>query len=228
MLDKVKHEIILRNILRDIYQDTELSTKLAFKGGTCLYFFYDLPRFSVDLDFNQLETFAADKITQIVDQYLTIEDFYQHTQTFFWLGSYEKGKQKVKVEIRRRDYPDQYTAHNFFGVSIKTMQPEHMLAHKLCAITDRQQLRNKDLFDAWFMLKAGFKLNQEIIRLRTQQTASSYLEEIKTLVKNLDLNHKALTGLGEVVDPNQKNWIRDHLLNELLFELDNKLLELKT
>ena len=164
MLDKVKHEIILRNILRDIYQDNELSTKLAFKGGTCLYFFYDLPRFSVDLDFNQLDSFEPNKITQIAKSYLEIEEFYPRTKTLFWLGSYEKGKQKVKIEIGKRDYPDQYTTHTFFGISIKAMKSEYMLAHKLCAITDRQQLRNKDLFDTWFMLKKALVSIMKLLR----------------------------------------------------------------
>lgn len=228
MLDTVQHEIILRNILHDIYQDIQLSTKLAFKGGTCLYFFYDLPRFSVDLDFNQLQDFNLEKITQIADQYLTIEDFHRHTKSLFWLGSYEKGKQKVKIEIGQRDYPDQYMTHNFFGVSIKTMEPEYMLAHKLCAITDRKQLRNKDLLDTWFMLKNRFNLNQEIIELRTGKSTATYLEDIQNLIRKLGPNDKSLADLGEIVSVNQKNWTHDHLLEELVFELDNKILELKS
>jgi predicted nucleotidyltransferase component of viral defense system len=39
-------------ILRDIYSDLELANVLGFKGGSALMFFYNLPRFSVDLDFN--------------------------------------------------------------------------------------------------------------------------------------------------------------------------------
>ncbi len=52
MLDRKKHEIILKNILREIYQHPVLQSQLAFKGGTCLYLFYGLPRFSTDLDFS--------------------------------------------------------------------------------------------------------------------------------------------------------------------------------
>jgi len=39
-------------LLKDIYSDIELANYLGFKGGTALMFFYELPRFSVDLDFN--------------------------------------------------------------------------------------------------------------------------------------------------------------------------------
>jgi predicted nucleotidyltransferase component of viral defense system len=40
--------------LRDVYADASIASLLGFKGGTCAYFFYDLPRFSVDLDFDLL------------------------------------------------------------------------------------------------------------------------------------------------------------------------------
>ena len=39
-------------ILKDIYTDVSISPLLGLKGGTCAYFFYGLPRFSVDLDFD--------------------------------------------------------------------------------------------------------------------------------------------------------------------------------
>lgn len=42
-------------ILKDIYTDPDLNSLLGFKGGTALMFFYNLPRFSVDLDFNLLD-----------------------------------------------------------------------------------------------------------------------------------------------------------------------------
>lgn len=55
MIDLNKHKFLLIQILKDIYSDIELSNSLGFKGGTALMFFYDLPRFSVDLDFNVLD-----------------------------------------------------------------------------------------------------------------------------------------------------------------------------
>lgn len=54
MLDINKHKFYLIRILKDIYSDIELANGLGFKGGTALMFFYDLPRFSVDLDFSLL------------------------------------------------------------------------------------------------------------------------------------------------------------------------------
>jgi predicted nucleotidyltransferase component of viral defense system len=51
MIDINRHKFLLLQILKDIYSNIELSNWLGFKGGTALLFFYDLPRFSVDLDF---------------------------------------------------------------------------------------------------------------------------------------------------------------------------------
>jgi predicted nucleotidyltransferase component of viral defense system len=63
-------------ILRDIYSDLELSNFLGFKGGTALMFFYNLPRFSVDLDFNLLiadrETAVYQKVRNILLKYETV------------------------------------------------------------------------------------------------------------------------------------------------------------
>ena len=55
MIDINKHKYFLVQILKDIYSDIELANCLGFKGGTALMFFYDLPRFSVDLDFNLIK-----------------------------------------------------------------------------------------------------------------------------------------------------------------------------
>ena len=55
MLDHAKHRAVLINILKDIYSDPLLRTLLGFKGGTAAMLFYNLPRISVDLDFNLLD-----------------------------------------------------------------------------------------------------------------------------------------------------------------------------
>ena len=77
-MDSNKHRFFLLQILKDIYSDIELANLLGFKGGTSLMFFYDLPRFSVDLDFNLLdktkEKPVYDKIRKILLNYGKISD----------------------------------------------------------------------------------------------------------------------------------------------------------
>jgi predicted nucleotidyltransferase component of viral defense system len=120
MLDINKHKLYLFQILKDIYEDKELSGILGFKGGTALMFFYDLPRFSVDLDFNLLnpdkEKQVYNKITGILSEH------------------------KLKIEISKRDFDDSYEIKNLLGVSIKVMVKPDMFAHKLCALMDRKAI----------------------------------------------------------------------------------------
>ncbi len=70
MVDIKRHKFFLVQILKNIYSDIELANYMGFKGGSDLMFLYDLPRFSVDLDFNLLnvekEDIVYEKVRQIV------------------------------------------------------------------------------------------------------------------------------------------------------------------
>ncbi len=78
MVDINRHRFFLVQILKDIYADLELANYMGFKGGTALMFFYDLPRFSVDLDFNLLDVQKEDivyrKVRRILVRYGKIFD----------------------------------------------------------------------------------------------------------------------------------------------------------
>jgi len=75
MLNREKHQLIMGQILKDIYTDVSISPLLGLKGGTCAYFFYGLPRFSVDLDFDLLvineknQKLVLEKIVAILSKY---------------------------------------------------------------------------------------------------------------------------------------------------------------
>ena len=53
--DALFHKNILVGILKDVFRDASLAPFLGFKGGTAAMLFYELPRFSVDLDFDLLD-----------------------------------------------------------------------------------------------------------------------------------------------------------------------------
>jgi Uncharacterized conserved protein len=54
-IDRKVHKTVLLQILKEIYTDTSLGPVLGLKGGTAAHLFYDLGRFSVDLDFDLLD-----------------------------------------------------------------------------------------------------------------------------------------------------------------------------
>ena len=77
-MDKQKHKLYMAQILSQIFKDKDLCNVLGFKGGTALMFFYDLPRFSTDLDFNLLDESKQDmvyeKVRRILLKYGSIDD----------------------------------------------------------------------------------------------------------------------------------------------------------
>ena len=228
MLDRAKHEILLKNILRDIFQDASLQAQLAFKGGTCLYLFYDLPRFSTDLDFSLLSgveesDFNPKILRHIFSKYVTVREYRNKHFTWFWSGSYEKGLQNIKVEVSKRGFPDQYELMDFLGITIRTLDLATMFAHKLCAVTDRRQMANRDLFDTWWLLKQIAPVREEIIVERTGKNLPEYLAYLLEYVEeNVDKRH-IVGGLGEVLDRTQKDWVRDHLLDDLAAQLQMRI-----
>lgn len=224
MLDRQKHEQILKNILRDIYTTPDLQGRLAFKGGTCLYMFYDLERFSVDLDFNVTALdFPEDIVNNILKKYLTINDQKQKYFTWVWVGSYEKEKPRVKIEINKREYPDIYINKDFYGITIPTMSPDCMFAHKLCAITDRKKLQNRDLFDAHFMFTKDFPINEKIIELRTEKNTKEYFIFLIDFIEKKVNQNTILEGLGELLNNKQKDHIKATLIRDLLFDLKSRI-----
>src|SRR5690554_3052426 len=134
MVDINKHRFFLFQILKDIYEDKELAGILGFKGGTALMFFYDLPRFSVDLDFNLLdigkEKKVYEKVRQILLKYGKIADEAIKFYGLIVVLDYGFGERKLKVEISNRQGCEQYEIRNLLGIHVKTLIAPDMFAHK--------------------------------------------------------------------------------------------------
>ena len=230
MLNRQIHEFHLKNLLRDIINDSKLSSSLALKGGTCLYLFYNLDRFSVDLDFDLLgdqKKFDSSILDQIFTKNLQIKDFHEKKWTHFWLLSYEHQKPNIKIEVNKRHYDNHYEPKQFYGMSIMTLDQASLFAHKLCAITDRRQIVNRDLYDAWFMFNKQFPIREQIIQARMNQSLASYLQTLLDLIPKKVYSARILQGLGELLNDNRKRWVKEKLLTELQFQLKLKLESLK-
>ena len=131
-----KHKFFLMQILKDIYSDIELANSLGFKGGTALMFFYDLPRFSVDLDFNLLdltkEKTVYEKVRRILLKYGKIFDEALKFYGPIIVLDYGVGERKLKVEISNRQWKNQYERKNLLGINMEVMVAPDMFAHNLC------------------------------------------------------------------------------------------------
>lgn len=219
MIDLNRHRFLLFQILKDIYSDVELSSLLGFKGGTALMFFYDLPRFSVDLDFNLLdknkEKWVYEKIRNVVLRYGKIADEAIKFYGAIVVLDYNVGERKLKIEISNRQGNEQYETKNLLGIHVKTMIVSDMFAHKICALLDRTEVTNRDIFDSYFFMQKQTPVNKTIVENRMNMPLADYLQKcIDTLEAMSDKG--MLNGLGELVDNDMKNFVRTKLRTETI------------
>lgn len=226
MLDRNVHKTILLQILKDIYTDTSLGPLLGFKGGTAANFFYDLGRFSVDLDFDLLnkdkEAFVFVKIDKILHEYGTIKEKYRKKNTLLFVISFNEKSQNIKVEINRRIFGARYELKNYLGIPMLIMVREDMFAHKLVAVLERTKTANRDVYDIWYFLKNRWPINKEIVEKRTGINFKDHLKECIAFVESLS-DRNILSGMGELLDEKQKAWAKIHLRKETVFLLKVRL-----
>ena len=221
-MNKTKHRNKLLEILKDIYNDPELRTTLGFKGGTAAMLFYDLPRLSVDLDFNLLKLGKEDqvfeKVKSILEKHGELREARKKRYTLFFLISYEWGEVNIKVEISRRESFSSFEPKNYMGITMLVMKQADMTAGKLSAIITRKRLAMRDVFDSWFFLENHWPLNEKVFE---QKTGMSLEKGLKIIIKQIEgiRRNEILQGLGELITEGQKNWARDKLVEETVFQL---------
>jgi len=211
-------------ILRDIFSDVELKNVLGFKGGTALMFFYDLPRFSVDLDFNLLdatkEQMVFERLKVIALKYGKIEDAAIKYYGPLVVLNYAAGERNLKIEVSNRQYntPNHYELKNLLGVPIRVLCIEDMFAHKLCAMLDRTETTNRDIFDVWFFIKRGSAINAALVEERMQMPLKDYLEKCASHLETLS-DRNIHIGLGELIDDTIRQFVHSELRTETITHL---------
>jgi predicted nucleotidyltransferase component of viral defense system len=215
------HKQILIKILVDIFK--EFGGKLGFKGGTCAYLFYELPRISFDLDFDLLSTFGkedVDTLRTILAKKAMIRDFRDKRFTIFFLLDYKKDAPNIKVEFNKRIWKNNaYKTIWFLGVEMKIADESTILTNKLVALSDRRMPVARDLFDGYYLLKLGFKLNEKLIIERLGKTLEEYIEFLVPFIERTYNEKNILGGLGEILEEKQKEWVKKELIQEMVKEL---------
>ena len=222
-MDLNKHKYFMVQILRDIYSDLELANWLGFKGGSALMFFYELSRFSVDLDFNLLnlekENEIYQKVRDILLKYGKIDD---EAQKFFGpilVLNYGSGERKLKVEISNRLYDNHYEVKNFMGMNMLVMTVADMFAHKLCSLLERTELANRDIFDCWFFMKNHFPVNKNLVESRMKMPFADHLQNCIDMLNHLT-DKGILNRMGDLLEDDMKKFVRTKLRSETIFLLN--------
>lgn len=214
-----KHKFFMMQVLKDIYTDKELANCMGFKGGTALMFFYNLPRFSVDLDFNLLDSTKEkrvyEKVHGILSKYGKIFDEALKFYGPIIVLDYGMGERKLKVEISNREFDNHYEIKNLLGIEIKVLVQPDMFAHKLCALLDRSEVTSRDIFDCWFFLQNHCAINAGIVEMRMGLPLADYIQKcIECLETTSDKG--LMNGLGELTDAKMKTFVRTKLRKETI------------
>jgi hypothetical protein len=162
-----------------------------------------------------LEDKVYSKVRRIVLKYGKIDD---EAKKFFgplFVLDYGVGERKLKVEISNRKPIAAYETQNYLGINIKLMTLPDMFSHKLCALLDRNELLSRDIFDTWFLLSKQTPLNSEIIETRMNKLLPAYLQDCISSIEQTKQT-QLLNGLGELISPELKSFVKNKLKNEVL------------
>jgi predicted nucleotidyltransferase component of viral defense system len=231
MLDKKKHELIMGSVLQGIYSDVAIASLLGFKGGTCARFFYGLPRFSVDLDFDLLSGGAENQKTvfeavlDIAKKRGQVKDSYMKRNTIFFLLSYGDGDHNIKIEINARMHTPRLEEHfelkEHLGISMLVARQPYVFASKLAALTSRKKTAMRDIYDIWYFAGSNWDIDVEVLKLRTGKSVKEHLADCIAAIEQIKDN-QILQGLADLLSgEKEKAWARSSLRKETVLLLKN-------
>lgn len=188
------------HIEKDYFQDLLLyhlykqTNQLIFKGGTALYKFYQLPRFSEDLDFSVLSTENLEETLGLVLEKIPGAQLVQikilNTSLLAKIrfpGILTSGN-TVRVDISTdnpllekfevKNYTPLYIDLNPFAMRLMSLQ--EILAEKIHALFAREKAR--DLYDLFFLLRQ-VNLNRPLVQKKLAHFGLSW--ERKVLIERI-------------------------------------------
>lgn len=223
-LNHETHRKIMLQVLIDFYRDDILQKNLVFKWGTALYVFYQLDRFSTDLDFDLIDTKIPGeeilkRVQKVLEKHWEIKELRVKRYTIFGILSYWWTDQNIKIEISTRGVSGKYESKNLFWKNIITMKIEDMFANKLFALTNRTTLANRDIYDIYFLFQNKYKINKTLLEEKVKMSQEKYFDYCIEFLEKLWGKYKILDGLWSVLTQSQKNFVKKQLIEETILSL---------
>jgi hypothetical protein len=155
------------------------------------------------------------KIRKILLKYGKIFDEVNKFYGTIIVLDYGFGERKLKIEISNRQWDNHYEFKNLLGIQMNIMVSPDMFAHKLCALLDRKEITNRDIFDSWFFMQKHTPLNKMIIESRMEVPFEDYIQKCIDRLESIS-DRGMLNGLGELVDEEMKEFVRTKLRKETI------------
>ncbi|MBL7196656.1 MAG: nucleotidyl transferase AbiEii/AbiGii toxin family protein [Candidatus Omnitrophica bacterium] len=205
-------------ILNSIYKHN-LGKSIFFMGGTALRFFYNMPRFSEDLDFDtaDLDFEEFRKILEHIKKGLLKEGFsseisckrrnnlyiaelyFQDLMKVYEITDKRGLDLMIKIEVYKPawDLQTEPSVLSLYGYNLSSILAGkgNLISEKLCALFNRK--RGRDIYDILFMLKRQFPFNENV--LASNKIEGSPKELILEYLRNF--SEKELKSLANQVKP---------------------------
>ena len=206
-------------------------SQIAFKGGTALKLFFDLPRYSEDIDYDSLPGISAQRLIKTIRDLfakrrweITDEAIKYFTILLELRFAGPERHFRVKIEISTREKELETTILSFRGVPILTLEPSFLMTEKLLTFVDRQA--GRDIFDAWFILEHGYPLKESLIK-RTFTGYKGFYQAMLNIVEKADTK-KILRDTGKLLGKDHRNWIRTSFLPDFAQLIRDKISSLQS
>ncbi len=216
-MGNAEKDYLLDIVLLSISKNTK--DELIFKGGTCLYKFYKLNRFSEDIDFTlkkelnidslikkiiiDMASFGVDANTKINKKIFNTVTAVIRAKGPLYQGSPQSYasvridinlKSSISTEPLLANYTSLYPDIPSF--SLLLMQEKEILAEKTRAIISRNKAR--DVYDFWFLLKKGTEFDLKLVKEKLEYYKQKW--DIKDFRKKLGIKEKIWkTELGPLI-----------------------------
>ena len=211
-----------RNLLREYLQykileavyDSEFGDRLAFMGGTAIHMIHQNPRFSEDLDFDNLglakDEFSA--LSGMVQRALQREGYPVEAKTVFkgayrcylrisevlrksGLSGHREEKLLIELDTEPQDFsyrPSQVMLNKFdVFLRINAVPPDILLAQKFAAIFQRKRAMGRDFYDAVFLMGMT-RPNLDYLNRKLQiKDAADLKKRLRAWCRNLDFKQLA-------------------------------------
>ena len=180
-----------KDYLQDIFLlliSRNTKDELIFKGGTCLYKFYGLGRFSEDLDFSAIKDINVEILLKSLISGLSVfgikaeieEKKYMHDSVLIGIRTYailyrgtsiSASKIRIDINLKSKVYFQKLQSYTslYYEVPafhILIMDEAEILAEKIRAIMSRNRAR--DIYDLWFLLNKNVKIDINLINKKLE------------------------------------------------------------
>lgn len=219
----IKKRAIIREylqiiILNSIYNHKS-GRKFFFMGGTAMRYFYNMPRFSEDLDFNtkdldyqEFMDAVEDVCRNLFKEGFSVTASYNRRNNLFdaklvfkeviekYALSLDRGLTlmiKIEINAPKWELITESRVLSMYGYNFTAilMSKGNLLSEKICALFNRK--RGRDIYDTLFMLKKKFPFNEDVLRMNN--IALPIKDNLISHLKNID--EKELKRLADQVKP---------------------------